>query len=39
MDFTLSVPVSQKIAFFIYSYSNNNGVYSLTEEVTHDQPP
>jgi hypothetical protein len=38
-DFGVSLPVAQQVAFYIYSYSNKNGVYSLTDKITDDPPP
>ena len=38
-DFSLTLPLDQQIAFYIYSYTNKEGVYALTEEIGSDIPP
>ena len=30
-DFVLTLPVAQEVALFLYTYSNKNGVYSMTK--------
>ena len=37
-DFTISLPVAQDVAFFLYSYTNHDGVYSLTNQIGDDMP-
>lgn len=38
-DFTISLPVEQEMALYVYSYTNRDGVYGLTDKVGSDMPP
>lgn len=38
-DFVITIPVAQSVAFFLYTYSNKNGVYSMTSQISQSQPP
>lgn len=36
-DFSIQMPIAQKVAIYFYTYSNKNGVYSLADDV-EDEP-